>query len=687
MQNFTNGLLGLFLIVCIVGTLSVKLTMFFASMDLGNVEQAYFDNQNTTPMQIRLKVDNDNLAPSLLPTSKKITDEHFHENEASFKHCSDPKKLMPLCERCIPGLTMKQNASACELSSETQELRRTLVHTAASMGTDDLCNVRKNLGIETIFKHHQLAGKYLDKIRPNRILDIGPYNKPIQSFMEYCPDTVFMIEPCGELAHDGYTPYSSKEISCNNNSKNSIQHVLPMSIKSFIKENPHMQHFTAVVCMECDVTWRELMTMPRPLHLILECSTMAFQKEYPVEGKDGCTVVDKQDFDFSDCPDCSFKDSRYGGHYAKSRKFVIFECNENVQNTISRAAEAKSTLSRFCKEAQDKTYLGMACLGEKILFTSPTINDTSLMALDALQFTEEKSKDQLNNMFKKGKKYDHNRGPCSGKCSGKCWVDGHTWWNTSKDTAKLEKAKSYLFQAKNRANLYEALCFANSARSLLSAAEPQEEIISLLYQSISIYQSLFKDAIYNEKPLAGQDYDFSGYNYLLKRCPPFLDQEYINEVAELEPIFPSGRNFDYREFGQLISFNAYRPLVSFESVKQRIYRKKILIDAGANAFATSPKQLVDNYAALGMQFDELVMFDPNVKGEQKIPYIYKNKMKIIFHKKYVELGTRNVETDLISWIAKNVQKDDFLVLKLDMDEKTSGPTIEWAFLGDLIYSE
>ena len=169
----------------------------------------------------------------------------------------------------------------------------------------------------------------------------------------------------------------------------------------------------------------------------------------------------------------------------------------------------------------------------------------------------------------------------------------------------------------------------------------------------------------------------------------FFDQEYINEVAELEPILPSGRNFDYREFGQLISFNAYRPLVSFESVKQRIYRKKILIDAGANAFATSPKQLVDNYAALGMQFDELVMFDPNVKGEQKIPYVYKNKMKIIFHKKYVELGTRNVETDLISWIAKNVQKDDFLVLKLDMDENLdmNGPTMEWAFLGDLLYSE
>ena len=64
-------------------------------------------------------------------------------------------------------------------------------------------------------------------------------------------------------------------------------------------------------------------------------------------------------------------------------------------------------------------------------------------------------------------------------------------------------------------------------------------------------------------------------------------------------------------------------------------------------------------------------------------------MDIPFHKQYVELFTRNAVTDLISWLKENVQKDDFLLLKFDVDDAgvVKGPTMEWAFMTDLLYSD
>ena len=158
----------------------------------------------------------------------------------------------------------------------------------------------------------------------------------------------------------------------------------------------------------------------------------------------------------------------------------------------------------------------------------------------------------------------------------------------------------------------------------------------------------------------------------------------MNEVSEMEPILPSGRNFDYREFGWPISFNPYRPLAYFESVRNRSYRKKIILDVGENGFTASPKQLVENYAALGMHFDELIIFEPYIDGMENIPDIYRQTMNITFYNQYVEMFTRNVNTDLISWLIANVQKDDSLVLKFDVDEGSKCPTKEWAFLSDLL---
>lgn len=150
----------------------------------------------------------------------------------------------------------------------------------------------------------------------------------------------------------------------------------------------------------------------------------------------------------------------------------------------------------------------------------------------------------------------------------------------------------------------------------------------------------------------------------------------------MEQILLNGRNHDSREYDAIISFNPYRSLASFESVTQRKYRKKIIVDVGANGFAASPKQLIDNYAALGLQFDELVMFEPDIDGMQKIPDIYRGKMNITFQQSFVEIGTRKVER-----LEANVQEEDFVALKFDVDDhNVLGPTMEWTFLSDLLYS-
>ena len=238
------------------------------------------------------------------------------------------------------------------------------------------------------------------------------------------------------------------------------------------------------------------------------------------------------------------------------------------------------------------------------------------------------------------------------------------------------------------------MCFAASARTIITSAEPQEEMRDELYESIRLYQTYLQEVIANEPSHDDDDeYQFSGFRFPLESCPAHLDTEYSNQVAKMEPILPGGRNLDHREFDtRYPSFYPYRSLASFESVRNKANRKKkMLLDVGCNGFAASPKQLVDNYAAMGMPFDELVMYDPDTTGMEHIPEVYKKDMKITFNQQYAQVGSRDND-DIIVWIEENVQKDDFFVLKFDVDDadingETTGATMEWSFLADLLNSD
>ena len=106
----------------------------------------------------------------------------------------------------------------------------------------------------------------------------------------------------------------------------------------------------------------------------------------------------------------------------------------------------------------------------------------------------------------------------------------------------------------------------------------------------------------------------------------------------------------------------------------------------ANGFSASPKQLIDNYAAQGITFDKVIMFEPDIDNMQQGIDFYEKEMNIVFHKQYIKVGTRNPENDVISFLKTNVHSDDFVVLKFDVDEGAGGPTMEWAFLSDLLDS-
>ena len=661
-----------------------------------------------------------NATNELLHFEKDVSAQDAKDNAAypvlqfSSKVCLDPKKLMPLCESCIPGLIWDVESQLCKVSDETLELRKTLFKIAASRGMPDTCQVYKYLSTNTLRQRQVHAGKILDRIKPERILDIGAYTNPIHSFMKFCPKSVSMLEPCGELAHDGSDPWSSKAVlvpskSCESSSsglRNSkqtttmIQNVFPKSIKSFVHETKFIQHYDAVVCIGCDATygptWEELMTLPRPFHVIIEATAKYATDYYPnALDVDGCKLQERKDFDFSDCPDCGFDDKKQMSHFGKFRKMVVYHCGDHPQEFEKRLIESKTVLSVPCDNAKENTYRGMACTAEKISYTS--IRDTAFMAVDSNAAIEKEDAKIISDSVAKLKKYNPSSGyqySCDASFT-KNWLKlSRRSWKPGENKKQLLLAKDFLKDAENAKtssnlnDMYHALCQAGHARHVLNSATPIEEFRDLSLSSIRLYHHFLQKVLLDEPIDMVKGIGLSpGYRFPLKTCPPFLNKEYVDEVSELEPIQPDGRNIDFREYRSLISFNPYRNLMSFETVKSRSFRKKILIDVGANGFASSPKQLIDNYEANGMTFDEVIMFEPHIDGMQEGIESYRKDMNVTFHQKFVKIGARTFESDILTLIQDYVHADDFLVLKFDVDEDTKGPTMEWGFLSDLVYSE
>ncbi len=91
----------------------------------------------------------------------------------------------------------------------------------------------------------------------------------------------------------------------------------------------------------------------------------------------------------------------------------------------------------------------------------------------------------------------------------------------------------------------------------------------------------------------------------------------------------------------------------------------MLIDVGANGFFASPKYLLDSYAPL-LPFTHAYMIEPEPHFSATVPITYTDTYNITFLPLYVEVATGS-PVDMINLLPTLVTKEDFVVLKFDVD--------------------
>eukprot|EP01035_Chromulina_nebulosa_P018617 gene18617-24348_t len=160
-----------------------------------------------------------------------------------------------------------------------------------------------------------------------------------------------------------------------------------------------------------------------------------------------------------------------------------------------------------------------------------------------------------------------------------------------------------------------------------------------------------------------------------------------DEYHDIEPVFSSLRNLMFTESLNLIDFGPYRPMVALNNVKNDIIkhkRRRVLIDVGANGFFASPKYLLDSYS-IYLPFTHAIMIEPEPHFSATVPDEYLKNYNITFLQIYAEVGTGN-SNDMLKLLPSLVTKDDFVVLKFDVDpnKHAQGYTMEWGFLFSLM---
>lgn len=123
----------------------------------------------------------------------------------------------------------------------------------------------------------------------------------------------------------------------------------------------------------------------------------------------------------------------------------------------------------------------------------------------------------------------------------------------------------------------------------------------------------------------------------------------------------------FTEASNLIDFGPYRPLIAEPEARAIIKMKnrRVLIDVGANGFFASPKYLLDSYSSY-LPFTHAIMIEPEPHFSASVPKVYSDKYNISFLQIYAEVGTDS-STDILKLLPTLLTKDDFVVLKFDVD--------------------
>ena len=180
-------------------------------------------------------------------------------------------------------------------------------------------------------------------------------------------------------------------------------------------------------------------------------------------------------------------------------------------------------------------------------------------------------------------------------------------------------------------------------------------------------------------------------HYIPMSFPPdfqvYPKQAWTHLALSSEPLYTSLRNWMFTEVGSLIDFGPYRPLAAEYDARKAILapgKRRILIDVGANGFFASPKYLIDSYSPYA-PFTHVIMVEPEPHFSATVPKVYSERYNITFLQIYAEVNTGS-DTDMVKLLPKLVTKDDYVVLKFDVDPNkfAQGPTMEWGFLFSLM---
>tara|TARA_B110000003_G_scaffold142356_2_gene143687 strand:+ start:1009 stop:1620 length:612 start_codon:yes stop_codon:yes gene_type:complete len=160
-----------------------------------------------------------------------------------------------------------------------------------------------------------------------------------------------------------------------------------------------------------------------------------------------------------------------------------------------------------------------------------------------------------------------------------------------------------------------------------------------------------------------------------------LSFDYIRQfdVSQLEPFEPS---LMHAEIGETISFLPYRVVPSLDEFRLKNFERKVLVDVGTNEFLSSGASLIRMYEPF-LDFDEVHFFEPkalSIRAEQCL------RNNISEYNIFTQACSANVDLDVAVWMRKYFRKEDFVVLKYDVDVASRGPTLEWDFLKCLIES-
>lgn len=602
---------------------------------------------------------------------------------ADIDSCHDRRRLMPGCTECIPGLVGPQ----CEVDSRILSLRQTVKKLTFERYGTDAYDLYPYLNTDELRARQASVAQWLSQDERKAIIEIGPNHSPLLPHFpkHFCPELIMMVEPIGELTKNSLHPWNvsmenpwlSQMIKCPAGGETHII-IAPTGITGYLSTT-HAKSTTydAVVCLGCDPNYG-----PKVDQLLSFVKPQAANAELSLYLEDAVAYVFWKEFDeaYSNRGKPCGKPVRWaemqlsstGNHdhslMGAQRKIRVYNCTPMASPLFSVGSQALvMAYDDAAKEAN------------KILskFNIPVFSIIN---------PDEREKD-IKLLEKHLPRRTNKCDECSNLLGGSSVYDYRTPFMLSEKADIVQRAKLLLKEAEDSdIDPTEGASRASTVRILLNAGLPTEMLIC---EECTLYRAIVKHNFHLRRLYSAQQPVEPPINptYRIGSCPKNIDSTFKAEVDKLEHILPNCRNMDFVELGQMISMTPYIILPSIPSFKEKMKRPRrtILVDVGPNQFYASPKNLIDAYAPF-LKFQDVFLFDMRTMD---IPSYYATHYNISTFASGSRVGTRDIKesVDIVAWLGANVKKEDYVVLKYDVDSGgNSGGTLEWGFLLDLIYS-